>query len=93
MAACAGLAGTAADLAARSSFVADPVAEVLHPDTLEEMCQPQIMADLSRWTLAFGLGFMLLRSGDRVLVGHPAVCPGTSPACSRTGRAPPAVWR
>ena len=76
MAACAGLASTAADLATWSSFVADPVAEVLHPDTLEEMCQPQIMADLSRWTLAFGLGFMLLRSGDRVLVGHTGGMPG-----------------
>lgn len=76
MAACAGLASTGADLAAWSSFVADPVAEVLHPDTLEEMCQPQIMADLSRWTLAFGLGFMLLRSGDRVLVGHTGGMPG-----------------
>lgn len=54
MAACGGLASTANDLALWSSFIADPVEDVLHPDTFEEMVQPQIMADLQRWTLAFG---------------------------------------
>lgn len=75
-AACGGLASTARDLAAWSAFVADPVEEVLHPDTVEEMMQPQIMADLQGWTLAFGLGFMLRRSGDRILVGHTGGMPG-----------------
>lgn len=75
-AACGGLASTARDLTAWSAFVADPVSEVLHPDTFEEMLQPQIMADPHRWTLGFGLGFMLLRSGDRILVGHTGGMPG-----------------
>lgn len=76
MAACGGLASTARDLATWSGFVASPVEEVLHPDTVEEMCQPQIMADLERWTLAFGLGFMLLRAHERVYVGHTGGMPG-----------------
>ncbi|HET6624891.1 MAG TPA: serine hydrolase domain-containing protein [Nocardioidaceae bacterium] len=76
MAACGGLASTATDMLTWGSFVADPTEEVLHPDTLEEMCQPQIMADLERWQLAFGLGFMLVRSGKRVYVGHTGGMPG-----------------
>lgn len=76
MAACGGMASTATDMATWGAFVANPVDDVLHPDTLEEMCQPQIMADLERWQLAFGLGFMLLRSGDRIFVGHTGGMPG-----------------
>lgn len=75
-AACGGLASTARDLAAWSAFVAAPTSEVLDPDTFEEMLQPQIMADLDRWTLAFGLGFMLLRRGERIYVGHTGGMPG-----------------
>jgi hypothetical protein len=59
-----------------SSFVADPVAEVLAEDTLAEMCEPQIMMDRERWAAAFGLGFMLMRSGDRTYVGHTGGMPG-----------------
>jgi hypothetical protein len=59
-----------------SAFVTDPVAEVLAKDTLEEMCEPQIMIDRQRWTGAFGLGFMLLRSGNRTFVGHTGGWPG-----------------
>ena len=58
------------------AFVADPVREVLSADTLEEMCQPQIMTDVQRWQGAFGLGFMLVRSGTRVYVGHTGGMPG-----------------
>ena len=76
LAACGGLASTAGDLARWSSFVADPVAEVLAPSTLEEMCEPQIMIDRERWAGAFGLGFMLLRSKDRTYVGHTGGMPG-----------------
>ncbi|HET7172714.1 MAG TPA: serine hydrolase domain-containing protein [Nocardioidaceae bacterium] len=76
MAAAGGLASTVADLATWTSFVADPVAEVLSPDTVDEMCQPQIMADLETWQAAWGLGFMLQRSGDRVWVGHTGGMPG-----------------
>ena len=76
MDACGGLASTAADLAKWAMFVADPIDEVLSKDTLDEMCQVQIMADVDRWQLAFGLGFMILRRGDRLFVGHDGGMPG-----------------
>lgn len=73
---CGGLASTAADLARWSGFVADPPSEVLSSDTLEEMCQPQIMIDTEGWTGAMGLGFFLQRSGSRTYVGHTGGMPG-----------------
>ena len=73
---CGGLTSTGADLAKWSAFVADPPSEVLSPDTLEEMCQPQIMIDRERWTAAMGLGFFLHRSGTRTYVGHTGGMPG-----------------
>jgi CubicO group peptidase (beta-lactamase class C family) len=76
LAPCGGLASTATDMARWSAFVADPVSEVLAKDTLEEMCEPQIMIDRQRWTGAFGLGFMLVRSGNRTFVGHTGGWPG-----------------
>ena len=76
LAPCGGLASTPTDMARWSAFVADPVADVLSKDTLEEMCEPQIMIDRQRWTGAFGLGFMLIRSGDRTYVGHTGGWPG-----------------
>jgi CubicO group peptidase (beta-lactamase class C family) len=87
---CGGLASTGADLARWSAFVADPVAEVLSPDTFEEMCQPQLMIDRERWTAAMGLGFFLVRSGTRTYVGHTGGMPGHITAVftdreSRTG--------
>ena len=76
MAPAGGLASTGRDLSTWASFLASPVADVLSPDTVEEMCQPQIMADLDRWELAWGLGLMLLRADDRVYVGHTGGMPG-----------------
>jgi CubicO group peptidase (beta-lactamase class C family) len=76
LAPCGGLASTARDLARWSRFVADPVDEVLSGDTFEEMCEPQIMIDRERWIGAFGLGFMLIRSGNRVYAGHTGGMPG-----------------
>lgn len=76
MAPAGALASTVRDLAAWGSFLADPVSEVLSPDTVEEMCQPQIMADLEKWQLAWGLGVALLRSGDRIWAGHTGGMPG-----------------
>jgi len=76
MDACGGLASTAEDLAKWAMFLADPVDEVLAKDTLDEMCQPQIMADLDRWQLGFGLGFMLFRLGERIFIGHTGGMPG-----------------
>ncbi len=76
MAPCGGLASTVQDLARWSSFVADPVSEVLAPDTFEEMCEPQVVVDRQRWTQAMGLGFFLVRSGTRTYVGHTGGMPG-----------------
>ena len=73
---CGGLASTGADMAIWSSFVADPVGEVLDPATLEEMCEPQAVMDRERWTAAMGLGFFLAKSGDRTYVGHTGGMPG-----------------
>jgi CubicO group peptidase (beta-lactamase class C family) len=74
--ACTGLASTPADMARWSAFVAAPPTEVLDPDTLEEMCEPRTMVDRQRWTLGFGLGFMVLRHGHRLYVGHTGAMPG-----------------
>lgn len=76
MASAGGLASTADDLAVWATFLADGNDEVLVKGTLDEMCQPQIMADLDRWTLAWGLGLMLLRDGERVYAGHTGSMPG-----------------
>lgn len=72
-----GLASTMTDMARWGSFLADPVDEVLSPDSVDEMCQPQIIADLDKWRAAWGLGLMLLRDdADRVWVGHTGGMPG-----------------
>ena len=76
MAACGGLASTSTDLAAWTMFLADGNDEVLAKDTLDEMCQVQTIADPDRWTLGWGLGLMLVRSGDRVYAGHTGGFPG-----------------
>lgn len=73
---CGGLASTGADLARWSAFIAEPVAEVLSADTMEEMCEPQAVMDLEGWTSAMGLGLFLVRSGKRVYVGHTGGMPG-----------------
>ena len=71
-----GLASTARDLARWSAFVADP-GRVLSPDTLEEMCQPQVLLDTERWNGGMGLGLFVLRSpSGRTWVGHDGGMPG-----------------
>jgi hypothetical protein len=67
---------TAADLSRWGSFLADPDPAVLAPETLDAMCMPQVMFDPDAWTLAWGLGLMLYRRDDRVLVGHGGAMPG-----------------
>lgn len=69
-----GLWSTVADLARWAAFLAD--GGPLSPSTLDEMSRPEIMADLDAWTLAWGLGLQLFRSGERVLVGHGGAMPG-----------------
>jgi CubicO group peptidase (beta-lactamase class C family) len=76
LAPCGGLASTADDLARWSAFIADP-GELLSADTLEEMCQPQILLDSERWNAAMGLGLFLIRSATgRTYAGHTGGMPG-----------------
>ena len=71
-----GLWSTVADLGRYASFVADPIDEILAPATVDEMCRPLIMTDVEGWTRAYGLGYDLQRSGERVLAGHGGSMPG-----------------
>jgi len=72
-----GLRSTPTDLARWGGFIGDPVGEILSPDTLEEMCQPQIMADTVGWTTAWGLGLQIVRHEGRTWVGHTGGWPGS----------------
>ncbi len=69
---------TTGDLGRWAIFLADPDASpgVLAAETVEEMCHPQVVYDLDAWTLAWGLGLMLHRRGERVLAGHDGAMPG-----------------
>lgn len=67
---------TVDDLGRWAAFFADPDPAVLADRTVEEMCYPQAMYDVDEWTLGWGLGLMLHRRGDRVLVGHDGAMPG-----------------
>jgi CubicO group peptidase (beta-lactamase class C family) len=71
-----GLWSTVADLCRYAAFIADPVEEVLSPDSLDEMCRPLIMTDVEGWARAYGLGYDLERTGERVLAGHGGSMPG-----------------
>jgi CubicO group peptidase (beta-lactamase class C family) len=76
MAAAGQLWSTPADLARWAAFLADPDPEVLNPDSLAEARHPQVIADLEGWTLAWGLGLMLYRKGERIFHGHAGGMPG-----------------
>ncbi|HKG50007.1 MAG TPA: serine hydrolase domain-containing protein [Actinomycetales bacterium] len=67
---------TPADLARWAAFWADPDPAVLAPATVEEMTHLHAMADLRGWSLGWGLGLMLHRRGERLLVGHDGAMPG-----------------
>ena len=75
----AGMVSTVRDLARWGGFVADPdtTPGILAASTLEEMCQPQIVADVDEWGTAWGLGLMLLRRDGRLWVGHTGGWPGS----------------
>lgn len=75
-----GMSSTLSDLARWGGFVASPVEEVLHPETMEEMCQPLVTADPD-WVEAWGLGWILHRHEGRVWVGHTGSHPGTISGC------------
>lgn len=67
---------TAADLAIWTGFLLHGNSEVLDPEYLQLMAAPRAIADLQHWTMAWGLGLMLIRLGERVLVGHTGGMPG-----------------
>jgi CubicO group peptidase (beta-lactamase class C family) len=67
---------TVGDLARWGSFWADPDPAVLSARTVAEMTHLHAMADLQQWTLGWGLGLMLHRRGERMLVGHDGAMPG-----------------
>jgi CubicO group peptidase (beta-lactamase class C family) len=67
---------TTTDLGRWAAFWADPDPEVLAPATVAEMTHLHAMADLQQWTLGWGLGLMLHRRGERLLVGHDGAMPG-----------------
>lgn len=68
---------TALDMSRWHGFLASPDSGVLSPDTVEEMCQPQVVADTEGWTMAWGLGLALFRAGGRTWVGHTGGLPGS----------------
>jgi CubicO group peptidase (beta-lactamase class C family) len=61
---------TAEDLCRWAAFIAKPDPGVLSETTVREMSTFQSMVDLTKWRLAYGLGFALYRDGDDVYVGH-----------------------
>ena len=67
---------TVDDLARWAAFLAEPDEAVLRAETVEEMATLAVMADPVRWSMGFGLGLMLFRRGDSVLVGHAGAMPG-----------------
>lgn len=73
---------TTADLGRWSRFLVGDTADVLSPDTLEEICAPAAVWDLADDALAYGLGVMVVRRAGRVLVGHGGSMPGF--ACALT---------
>src|SRR5262249_5394194 len=67
---------TVGDLCRWAAFLADPDPDVLSTDAVEVMTSVQSMADPYRWSLAWGVGLMLLRQGDRIYCGHDGGMPG-----------------
>jgi CubicO group peptidase (beta-lactamase class C family) len=67
---------TVGDLCRWASFLADPDSAVLAPESVELMTSVQTMADPYRWSLAWGVGLMLVRKDDRIYCGHDGGMPG-----------------
>jgi CubicO group peptidase (beta-lactamase class C family) len=67
---------TVGDLCRWAAFLAKPDPDVLAPDALDVMTSVQAMADPYRWTLAWGVGLMLLRKDERIYCGHDGGMPG-----------------
>ena len=75
LAAAGGLASTVADLVTWHAFLLDPDEAVLRKDTVTEMLEPHAVRD-DRFSGAQGLGFAIVRRGDRTWFGHTGGAPG-----------------
>ena len=64
------------DLARWGAFLAQGDDRVLAKETLDEMSRVRAMVDHAGWTLGWGLGLALYRSGDHLFVGHGGAMPG-----------------
>jgi CubicO group peptidase (beta-lactamase class C family) len=67
---------TVGDLCRWAAFLAKPDPEVLAPESIDLMTSVQTMADPYRWSLAWGVGLMLVRKDDRIYCGHDGGMPG-----------------
>jgi CubicO group peptidase (beta-lactamase class C family) len=67
---------TVGDLCRWAAFLAKPDPAVLTPEALDLMTSVQTMADPYRWSLAWGVGLMLVRRDDRIYCGHDGGMPG-----------------
>lgn len=76
-AAAGSLWSTPQDMALWHAFLADPDPDVLSPDTVDEMCQPRVLADVRGWSLGWGLGLAVARKDGRTWVGHTGGLPGS----------------
>ena len=75
LAAAGGLASTVADLVKWHAFLLDPDESVLRKDTVTEMLEPHAVRD-DRFSGAQGLGFAIVRRGERTWFGHTGGAPG-----------------
>jgi CubicO group peptidase (beta-lactamase class C family) len=67
---------TLADLGRFAAFLLGDTADVLAPETLEEMAQPSGVDDSSPGWAAYGLGLQVVRRGEHTLIGHGGSMPG-----------------
>ena len=67
---------TIEDLAKYAMFWIDPVYEVLHRDTVEEMAAPMAADPREGLTASYGLGLRLIADDPHLLVGHTGSMPG-----------------
>jgi CubicO group peptidase (beta-lactamase class C family) len=67
---------TVGDLARYGAFLADGHDDVLPKRVLDEMSAVHTIVDPESWTVGWGLGLGLVRSGDRVFAGHGGAMPG-----------------
>jgi CubicO group peptidase (beta-lactamase class C family) len=67
---------TVVDLARWGAFLAKGDDRVLSARTLEEMSHVRTMVDHEGWSVGWGLGLTLSRSGEHLFVGHGGAMPG-----------------